>query len=103
MSQEWQPSGYGYNVAARVGVTVTPGIVEQIASAQRTAPSPEQPNGFTAACLTCHEEDVIRQQRLTRAQWDREIAKMQGWGAEFDWKDRDRFLDYLFQNFGPRR
>jgi DMSO/TMAO reductase YedYZ molybdopterin-dependent catalytic subunit len=103
LTQEWQPSGYGYNVAPRVGLTVTPQIVETIPAVPGRAQLPELPNGFKRACVTCHEEDVIRQQHLTRAQWDREIAKMQGWGAEFDPKDRDRFLDYLASQFGPRK
>jgi hypothetical protein len=50
----------------------------------------------------CHDDDVIRQQRLTRAQWDRELNKMSGWGAKVKDEDRSAFLDYLFGNFGPR-
>ena len=50
----------------------------------------------------CHDDDVIRQQRLTRAQWDREINKMTGWGAEVKDEDRDSILDYLFSNYGPQ-
>ena len=61
-----------------------------------------QPAAFKNACVGCHDDDVIGQQRLTRAQWDREINKMTRWGAEVKDVDRDGILDYLFSNYGPR-
>jgi hypothetical protein len=45
---------------------------------------------------------VIRQQRLTRAQWDAEINKMIGWGAKVGDQDRTALLDYLVGSYGPR-
>lgn len=50
----------------------------------------------------CHGDDVISQQRLTRAQWDRELNKMVGWGAKVKDEDRAGLLEYLFTNYGPR-
>jgi hypothetical protein len=50
----------------------------------------------------CHEDDVIRQQRLTRAQWEAEINKMIGWGAKVADQDRTAVLDYLAGSYGPR-
>jgi hypothetical protein len=38
---------------------------------------------------------MVVQQRLTRAQWDRELSKMIGWGARVSPADRESFLDYL--------
>jgi sulfite oxidase len=101
LSQEWQPSGYGWNVAPRIGVAASQTMVSTAANA--STPGAITLPGFQNACLVCHGEDVIRQQRLTRAQWDREFNKMTGWGAQVKPEDRDRFLDYLFANFGPRR
>ena len=60
-----------------------------------------QPASFRSSCGVCHEDDLIRQQRLTRADWDREIDKMLGWGAKLKEEDRAGFLDYLSGNFGP--
>lgn len=99
--QEWNPGGYGWNVVPRVGLDVVkePSARSQPASPARTDLTP--PAGFRAACGACHDDDVIRQQRLTRAQWDREITKMTGWGAKVGDQDRGAFLDYLFGNFGP--
>jgi DMSO/TMAO reductase YedYZ molybdopterin-dependent catalytic subunit len=100
--QEWNPSGYGWNVVPRVGVDV----VKELSGAPRPAPpagaAVAEPNGFRSACAACHDDDVIRQQRLTRTQWDREIGKMTGWGAPVKDEDRNGLLDYLFRNYGPR-
>ena len=32
-------------------------------------------------CVVCHEADVIRGQRLSKAGWTREVEKMIRWGA----------------------
>jgi len=100
--QEWNPSGYGWNVVPRVGVSVVKARSETAPRARPSNVNAEQPTELTTACLVCHDGDVIRQQRLTRAQWDLEINKMIGWGARVKDEDRDRLLDYLFSNFGPR-
>lgn len=100
LAQEWNPSGYGWNVVSRAGIDVRSGTA---AAMPTHPPVPEAPAGFKNACQTCHEDDVIRQQRLTRAQWDRELNKMTGWGAQVSPDLRQSFLDYLSANFGPRR
>ncbi len=100
--QEWNPSGYGWNVVQRVGVDVVKELSNSPQPAPPTGMQAAQPAGFKNACLVCHEDDVIRQQRLTRAQWDRELKKMTGWGAPVKDDEREGFLDYLFANYGPR-
>ena len=86
----------------RVGVNV----VKELSS---VSPQPQPPGADVAqsaaikgACGVCHDDGMIRQQRLTRAQWDREISKMAGWGAKVKDEDRAGLLDYLFTNYGPR-
>ena len=59
------------------------------------------PNGYKAACLVCHDEHMMRQQRLTRAQWDREVTKMSGWGATVTPEQRNGLLDYLSASYRP--
>jgi cytochrome c553 len=100
--QEWNPSGYGWNVIPRVGVNVVNALASDAPRAQPAAPDVAPPAAFTNACGTCHEADVIRQQRLTRAQWEAEINKMMGWGAKVADQDRDALLDYLVRAYGPR-
>jgi hypothetical protein len=44
---------------------------------------------------------MMRQQHLTRAQWDRELTKMSGWGADVKPENRESILDYLSSVFKP--
>jgi len=88
---EWNPSGYLWNA-----------VVAPPAAPDAAAAVVPPPAGFRETCVTCHQDDVIRQQRLTRAQWDREINKMVGWGARVRPEDRETFLDYLLKLAGPR-
>lgn len=101
MDQEWNPAGYGWNVVPRVSVDVVQSLSAAAApSPASTAAAP--PVSMQTACNACHGDDVIRQQRMNRAQWDRELTKMTGWGAKINASDRDSIIDYLFSNFGPR-
>ena len=97
LTQEWNPSGYGWNVAAQMGVKVSTEPVKNIDSMILHS----HPDQFKNACLSCHREDVVTQQHLTRAQWDREITKMTNWGAQVKPEDRESLLDYLVKAFGP--
>lgn len=36
---------------------------------------------FMGRCAICHSTSYLTQQRLTPAQWEKTIKKMQGWGA----------------------
>ena len=53
------------------------------------------------ACLTCHSSDILRQQRLTEAQWGASVKKMTGWGAEVPEEEKDVLVKYLSSHFGP--
>src|SRR5258708_36706408 len=50
------------------------------------------------SCTSCHSMRMNAAQRLTRAQWDRELTKMAGWGAIIN--DRNALLEYLAANYG---
>jgi cytochrome c5 len=52
-------------------------------------------------CITCHEGDLITQQRLTRAGWIRSVDKMVRWGAVVESDERDLMLGYLSAHFAP--
>jgi DMSO/TMAO reductase YedYZ molybdopterin-dependent catalytic subunit len=100
MLQEWNPSGYLWNVIARADVDAG----QLPASAAIPAEDVVGPvAGFRERCLTCHGDDIIRQQRLTRTQWERELDKMVNWGARVPPEERQPLLDYLLRIAGPRR
>jgi mono/diheme cytochrome c family protein len=50
------------------------------------------------ACLPCHSLRLIHSQRLSRAAWNKELDKMEGWGTKM--QDRDALMEYLVANFG---
>lgn len=58
---------------------------------------------FEAKCFTCHEADLVEQQRLTRAGWVREVDKMIRWGADVSDSDKDSLVDYLSRRYGVAR
>jgi DMSO/TMAO reductase YedYZ molybdopterin-dependent catalytic subunit len=101
LSQEWNPSGYLWNVVQQVRVDVG---AQQVATASTSenpvAPRPAFPEKVKSACIGCHEADVIEGQKLTRTQWEREVDKMVRWGAKVE--DRSALIDFLASHFGPR-
>jgi quinoprotein glucose dehydrogenase len=54
-----------------------------------------------SSCLNCHSTDIIRQQRLTEAQWTASVKKMTGWGAAVPEEKKDELVQYLASHFGP--
>jgi cytochrome c5 len=78
--------------------------------AQHFAPRPVASHVSTEAgaatykkvCLTCHEADIIQQQRLTPTGWTRSVEKMMRWGAAVSDAEKQPLIDYLASRFGPR-
>lgn len=96
LTQEWNPSGYLWNVAQPASLTVS---AHAPAAAPPPRPPAAYPAGYRAACFGCHDDHMMQQQHLTRAQWDRELKKMTGWGAGIKPQDREAMLDYLAAQF----
>jgi mono/diheme cytochrome c family protein len=67
-------------------------LVAQDAPALPPGPSSQL---VASRCLTCHGADLIRQQRLSRPGWIRELDKMIRWGASMTEAERDAAADYL--------
>lgn len=57
---------------------------------------------YKRACLSCHEDDLIESQRLTRAGWVRTVDKMMRWGAAVAAEDKEPLIDYLAARYPPR-
>lgn len=57
---------------------------------------------YKKVCLTCHDADIIEQQRLTPTGWTRSVEKMMRWGAAVSDADKQPLVDYLASRFGPR-
>jgi len=52
-------------------------------------------------CLSCHQEDMLQQQRLTKAQWEKTVTKMAGWGANIEEADKPGIVASLSEQYGP--
>lgn len=52
-------------------------------------------------CLSCHQEEMLQQQRLTKAQWEKTVTKMGGWGANIEEADKPIIVAYLAEQYGP--
>ncbi|MBI2680568.1 MAG: molybdopterin-dependent oxidoreductase [Candidatus Solibacter usitatus] len=99
--QEWNPSGYLWNVVQQVRVEVgAKAGLPQSPPPSTYAPFPEK---VKTSCIGCHGEEMITGQRLTRPQWEREVDKMKGWGASVKPEDRSEIVDYLLSQFGLKR
>jgi sulfite oxidase len=97
---EWNPNGYLYNAAQPRAVRISR-IRLGFTTPAPDAETPPEPDGYKAACFLCHDDHMMRQQRLTRAQWDREVTKMTGWGAVVKPEQRNGLLDYLSARYKP--
>ena len=53
-------------------------------------------------CIGCHEADLIVSQRLSPVGWDREVTKMERWGATLATEERTALVGYLTRQFGVR-
>lgn len=90
MEQPWNPSGYLRNAIDRVTVSIgDPSLVAGRDLLQQK-------------CLTCHSLDFIGVQRLTKPQWEKELAKMQYFGAVLSPAETALMLSYL-ETFSPSR
>lgn len=86
---------FGFVCAARIGAAL-------VAQARLDLTGGLGADVVGAKCVTCHRLDMIRQQRLTRIGWERELDKMIRWGASVTNSERDPVLDYLAANFAPQ-
>jgi cytochrome c553 len=77
-------------------------VAAQVAAQESALPAGPGREALTTRCLSCHEADLIVQQRLTRTGWGREIDKMVRWGAVVEAPEREPMLDYLAAHFAPR-
>ena len=100
LEPEWNPNGYLYNAAQPRVVTISK-VRPALAASTLEADPQLEPDGYKAACFVCHDDHMMRQQRLTRGQWDRELTKMSGWGAEVKPEQRNGLLDYLSARYKP--
>ncbi len=88
-----------------VGAALTAGLVTGAGRLEAQGPALPATPGVEVAkarCIGCHEADLIVSQRLSPTGWDREIGKMERWGATLSPAERATLLGYLTREFGLR-
>jgi cytochrome c5 len=113
-SQKLSLTGWTNSVAKMIrwGSQITPQErdVLQPYLAMHFAPKPaaSHPNvnagaaTFKSKCLTCHDADIVEQQKLSRTGWTNSVNKMMRWGASISDAEKEPLVDYLFSRFPPR-
>ncbi len=106
MSRSWCALGLALVGACRTndGARATrsdAGDATPAASASLELPSDRAPQLVAEACLACHSDEMLRQQRLTAAQWEKVVKKMAGWGANLAADDVPLVIAYLAARYGP--
>ena len=96
----------------RWGATITPEerdvlqpYLAQHFAARPVASHPSTEAGaatYRRVCVTCHEADIVEQQKLTPTGWTRSVEKMMRWGAAVSDAEKQPLVDYLAARFGPR-
>ena len=87
--------------AGAIATVVLAGVMAGDVAAQELPPGPGR-EIVAKRCVTCHEPDLIMQQRLSRVGWGRSLDKMIRWGATVEAEERDLMLDYLAAHFAPK-
>jgi hypothetical protein len=91
------------NPASAVPETAVPGSFRSPPSVQFQWPAGSGRALVETRCLFCHHAELIVAQRLTPAQWSKEVKKMVKWGAPLDPSEQKVLAAYLAQHFGPTR
>ncbi len=98
--QDWNASGYLWNVVQQVRVEVGDTVAAPPSGAELNIP--EFPDAVKASCLPCHGADMVAGQHLSRPQWEKEVDKMIRWGSSVKPGERPALIDFLVSHFGPR-
>jgi len=82
-------------------------ILVFVAASSVSAQQPPLPAGpgfdvLNRRCLSCHEADIIRSQKLSLTGWTRSVDKMVRWGASITPDEREVLQPYLAQHFAPQ-
>lgn len=57
---------------------------------------------YKRVCLSCHDADIIEQQKLSKTGWTRSVEKMMRWGAPVSAEEKEPLIDYLASRHGTK-
>lgn len=88
-------------VSAGVLVSCLAGEHQKTAAVVSDADTGQAVRLLNARCTVCHSADLIRQQRLEGSQWQAEVRKMVGWGAQLSSSEQEVLVAYLSSRYHP--
>lgn len=104
-------AGAGWRKVLRTGVALlAAGALASCLAGERHGMTGVAPAGddeqqairlLNARCTVCHSTDLIRQQRLNASQWQAEVRKMVGWGAQLSAAEQEVLVAYLSSRYHP--
>src|SRR5512132_1192929 len=80
---------------------LTARVLAESSPSQSDAVSREGALLVQTRCVICHSEDLVAQQRLSRAQWDATVSKMVRWGAPLSASEQRVLAEYLASRYPP--
>jgi mono/diheme cytochrome c family protein len=87
-------------VGCRTKDVAADGDATAAAPLSSAATSDRGPELVAGACLSCHSEEILLEQRLTSPQWEKVVKKMSGWGATVSADDVPVVSAYLAARYG---
>jgi hypothetical protein len=90
-------------VLVAAALWATKAAAQEVAEEPAVFPAGEHRDEVFYFCTACHSSRLVRNQAMTRERWDVTLT----WMTErhnmppLEGDDRERFLDYLTQAFGP--
>jgi viroplasmin and RNaseH domain-containing protein len=94
-------SVWGSSVFHRISLIVLLAVACFANAENATLPPGPMQAKVKAACTQCHAASKLTSQHKTRQEWNDQLDKMVGLGANVPDEDRKAFLNYLTKNFGP--
>lgn len=87
------------SASSSASASAAPSGVAQVSPVGAELPPGPDRELVIGRCLACHDERYLAQQRLSAAQWEKVVVKMQGFGAPVYEGDAARMAIYLARAF----
>lgn len=85
------------------GLAAAPATQDPAAVSFELLPAGKDRNLVIQACAVCHPIELVVAKKRTDEDWEKQVARMVGFGAKAGDAEQDRILDYLEGWFSTER